>query len=168
MKWIAISGSWRKLNDQVETDVRRTVREIFQRGDGIVTGGALGADYLATDEMLSLDGTLTHLKIFIPTPLYWYSKHYLKRASEAVITFKQANALARQLSLVQQINPQALIENLKNQVVNQDTYYERDTAVVNSADELVAFQVNYSAGTQDTINKARQKGIPVQIFSYTL
>jgi hypothetical protein len=168
MKWIAISGSWRRLKPEVEVDVRRTVREIFERGDGVITGGALGADYIATDEMLSLDGSLTHLKIFIPTPLYWYSKHYLKRASEGVITFKQANALARQLSLVQQINPQALIENLNNKDVNEATYFERDTAVVNSADELVAFQVNFSAGTQDTINKARQKGIPVQIFAYTL
>jgi hypothetical protein len=36
------------------------------------------------------------------------------------------------------------------------------------ADELVAFWVNKSEGTQDAIEKARAQGIPVRIFSYTL
>jgi hypothetical protein len=36
----------------------------------------------------------------------------------------------------------------------------------NASDELIAFQVNDSAGTQDTIDKANAKGIHVTVFTY--
>lgn len=55
MKWIAISGSWRNANSQVEKDVRETVKQITVKGNGIVTGGALGVDYWALDEALKID-----------------------------------------------------------------------------------------------------------------
>jgi len=55
MKWVAISGSWRKTNEEVENDVRQAVREIIKRGDGIVTSGALNVDYFATDEALKVN-----------------------------------------------------------------------------------------------------------------
>ena len=50
--------------------------------------------------------------------------------------------------------------------MNVTTYYLRNQDVVNAADELLAFQVNASAGTQDTVDKARVKGIPVAIFTF--
>jgi hypothetical protein len=37
---------------------------------------------------------------------------------------------------------------------------------VDVADELLAFQVNASGGTQDTVARARTKGIPVVMFTY--
>lgn len=52
------------------------------------------------------------------------------------------------------------------QVVNVTTYYLRNQDVVDAADELLAFQVNASAGTQDTVDKARMKGIPVTVFTF--
>jgi hypothetical protein len=52
------------------------------------------------------------------------------------------------------------------QVVNTATYYLRNQDVVDTADELLAFQVNASAGTQDTVDKARLKGIPVTVFVF--
>jgi hypothetical protein len=52
------------------------------------------------------------------------------------------------------------------QVVDVTTYYLRNQDVVDVADELLAFQVNASGGTQDTVDKARLKGIPVLVFSY--
>ena len=39
IKWIGISGGWRKTNEQVEKDVRKVVREIIGSGNGIVSGG---------------------------------------------------------------------------------------------------------------------------------
>ncbi len=39
MKWVAISGSWRKINDEIEENVRKSVREIVSIDDG-----ALGVD----------------------------------------------------------------------------------------------------------------------------
>lgn len=35
-------------------------------------------------------------------------------------------------------------------------------------DELYAFQVNRSRGTQDSIDKAGEKGIKTVVYSYTL
>ena len=52
MKWIAIAGTWKLINTRVEEDVRNEVREIIAHGDGIISGGALGVDYIATDEAL--------------------------------------------------------------------------------------------------------------------
>lgn len=45
MKWIAIAGTWRNINEQVEKDVRQEVSALIQEGNGIVTGGALGVDF---------------------------------------------------------------------------------------------------------------------------
>lgn len=168
MKWIAISGGWRKRNIQVENDVRRTVREIIMRDDGIVSGGALGVDYFATDEALKLDPTGTKIKIFLPTSLETYARHYRTRASEGVITAAQAEALIAQLERLKNANPEGLIENPEVAEVNTETYYARITQIVEAADELMAFHINASAGTQDTITKAETKGIPVRKFEYTI
>lgn len=168
MKWVAISGSWRKINKKVEGDVRKTVREIISQGDGIVSGGALGVDYVATDEVLKLDPSAHKIKIFLPTTLEIYAAHYRKRAREGVITEKQAEELITQLTRLKEINPEALIENKDNRVVNKDTYYERNSAVVEIVDELMAFHVNESPGVIDTIEKARKKGMPVKVFTYTI
>ena len=63
MKWTAITGSWRKTSSEVERDVRDAVREIIERGDGIVTGGALNVDWYATDEALKLNPEATKIRM---------------------------------------------------------------------------------------------------------
>lgn len=168
MKWVVISGSWRKINREIEENVRNTVREIVSRGDGIVSGGALGVDYIATDEALKLDTTAEKIKVFLPITLGLYAAHYRKRANEGVISEKQAEDLIAQLTRLKKIHPQSLIENKDNRIVNEQTYHERNSKVIEAADELVAFHVNKSPGVKDTIEKSRQKGIPVKIFAYTI
>ena len=171
MKWIAISGSWRKINREVEKDVRQTVREIISRGDGIVSGGALNVDYIAIDEALKLDPTAKRIKIFLPTNLEIYTRHYHKRAVEGIITKGQAEELIAQLSKIKEINAASIIENKNNKIVNENTYHKRNSAIVEMADELKAFYVNIGiggVGVKDTIEKARKKGIPVKVFNYTV
>ncbi|MCM2339406.1 MAG: DNA-protecting protein DprA [Burkholderiales bacterium] len=162
MKWIAVAGSWRKTNSQIKEDILKTVDEIISAGNGIVSGGALGVDYIATERTLELDGKL---KIIIPSTLETYENHYSKRAQEGVITKDQADALLSQLKEVKKRG--SLIEGNED-VLNKETYYNRITKIIENADELVAFHVNKSEGTQDTINKAEKKGIPIKIFNYTL
>lgn len=166
-KWIGITGSWRKTNSQVEKDVRSFVGKVIGEGAGIITGGALGVDYFATDEVLKLNPTAEFLRIFLPVTLGLYSAHYRKRADERVITHKQAEDLISQLEKIKEINPNTIHENKTNTEVNKDTYFERITEIVNHSDEIVAFQVNASGGTQDTIDKAKKKRIPVRIFTYS-
>lgn len=168
MKWIGISGSWRKTSEQVEADVRSIVREVITRGDGIVTGGALGVDYIATEEVLRLNPSATQIRIYLPTTLQIYSAHYRKRAIEGVITDTQAEMLISQLERLVKINKNAIIENKENKICNIETYYQRNMEVINASDELISFQVNKSQGTQDTIDKAEKQGKKVRRFEYTV
>ncbi|MDD5145664.1 MAG: hypothetical protein PHF44_02385 [Candidatus Pacebacteria bacterium] len=168
MKYIAISGSWRKTSEKLEKDVRDAVREIITKGDGIIAGGALNVDFIATDEALKLDPTAKKIKIFLPITLRIFAKHYRKRAKEGVITGEQAEALVAQLKRIQEVNPSSLNENKNNTVVNTETYYERNSDIVNAADGLMAFHVNKTLGTQDAIDKARKRGIPVKVSTYTI
>lgn len=168
MKWIGISGGWRKTNSEVERDVRHSVIDVFLNGNGIVTGGALGVDYIATDEALRIDPYASRIKVFLPTSLDIYSEHYKKRAKERVITNDQAEMLISQLEYLVKQNPGSLIENPYNKVVDKSSYYERNLEVVNASDELLAFHVNNTSGTKDTINKAKEKGIPVNVFRYKI
>lgn len=167
-KWFGISGSWRKINQQIESDTRNSVRSIIKQGNGVVTGGALGVDYIATDEVLKLNPSADLLKIFLPVKLDIYEAHYRKRAEEGVITHKQAEDLISQLKKVKALSSSSIIENINNIEVNTITYNQRSSQVVNNSDELIAFQVNKSLGVQDAIDKAYKKRIPVKIFSYTI
>ncbi len=167
MEWTAISGSWRKTNEQVEADVRGDVARILQRGDGIVTGGALGVDYIATDEALKHDPSCQQLKIIIPTPLSYYAAHYLNAGSRGIITLTQAHNLVSQLGQVKRAHPEHFIE-MHHHACNEATYYDRNSAVIAAANSLFAYQVNNSAGTQDTIDKARAAGLTITHKKYTI
>ena len=166
-KWVGISGSWRQSSPEIENTVRSEVKKIISEGNGIVTGGALNVDYQATDEVCRLN-SLDQLKIFLPVSLDLFVAHYRRRAAEGVVTPKQADEVIEQLTTIKKLNPNSIIENLTETIVNKDSYYRRNLEVVNASDELLAFQVNESQGTQDTIDKAKEKGIPVKIFSYVL
>lgn len=164
-KWIGISGSWRATNSEIEHDVRTKVKDIIMAGNGIITGGALSVDYQAVDEALKLSKP-EHIKVFLPTTLSTYANHYRKRAEEGVITKEQVENLIAQLTTLQKQNPSGVVENPNITIVDTTTYYQRNQAVVDASDELIAFQVNNSRGIQDAIDKAKVKGIPVTIYSY--
>lgn len=167
MVWIGITGS-RKINEHIERDVRFNVRKSMKEDNGLVAGGASGVDWVALDEALKIDSTASRIKIYIPTTLDIYAAYYRKKASEAAIESIRAESLIRQLEDLQKTNPVALKESAHNRAVNAESYHERNSFIVRDADELLAFQVNNSEGTQDTIEKARAKGIPVQLFTYTI
>jgi hypothetical protein len=166
MKWVGISGSWRAASQKLKEDVEQEVTRILNSRHGIVTGGALGVDYLATDIALKRFPDGSRIKVFLPTSLESYARHYRKRANEGVITTVQAEKLIKQLETLQKLH--ALTENPAVSIVNTDSYYRRNSAVVEASDTLVAFQVNNSAGTQDTIDKAKNKGIPTHVFRYSV
>jgi hypothetical protein len=164
--WVAISGSWRLTSAKIKKDVRSVVGQIMRRGGGIVSGGALGVDYFATDEAMKIDSS--RIRIFLPVLLDLYAKHYRQRAREKVITSTQAEELIAQLSMLKKIDSSLVVENGKNFEVNRQTYFERNTAVVDFCDGLVAFHVNESEGVADTIKKAQMQGKPVVCKKYRI
>ena len=158
MKWVAISGSWAITSKEMERDVRRHVRNILTKGDGIVTGGALNVDSFATDEAIKIDPKCKLIKIYLPTTLKIYSAHYRKRAED----------LIAQLEFVEKANPKAIIENEVNKIVDKTTYFERNMEIVKVSDKLYVFHAIESTGggTTDAIEKAKKLGIPVKRFNY--
>ena len=165
MKWYAIAGGWRRTDLVIELRIREEVRKILFAGNAIVSGGALGVDQIATDEALLCGAGKTQLKIIIPSSLEVYCEHYRKRAEEGIVSSRQATTLIEQLTTVKAIG--ALVEGTYD-VLTKEAYFGRITQIVACADALVAFHINHTEGTQDTIDKARRKGIPVSIFSYEL
>ncbi|MCA9334499.1 hypothetical protein KC963_05605, partial [Candidatus Saccharibacteria bacterium] len=107
----------------------------------------------------------SRIKVILPASLEKYAAHYRKRAEEGVITSEQAEQLISQLEQVQRVGSLATMDF---NVMDQDSYYARNSEVVDGCDELLAFQVNKSGGVQDTVDKARGQGKPVQVFSYTV
>lgn len=168
MKKILISGSWRYQNPELEAQVRQTVRDILAEDAGIISGGALGVDYWALDEALQIDPQATRIQIFLPSTLNFYKKHYKQRALDGIISTKQYKTLIAQLKQLKKTNPAALIEAKGVTTLNQSAYFQRNNKEVYHADEMIAFQVNGSAGTQDTIDKAKLKGISVQVYQFAL
>ncbi|OGI71169.1 hypothetical protein A3B84_01395 [Candidatus Nomurabacteria bacterium RIFCSPHIGHO2_02_FULL_35_13] len=165
MKWIAIAGGWRKTNSQIEEDIKRVVRKIISRGDGIVSGGAQGVDYIATEEALKNGYGQDCLKIIIPSTLEIYKNHYLKRAKEGVLTYERTEKLITQLT---EVKKRGCLEEGKDTIIENPAYFRRIEKIIYEADELIAFHINKTEGTQYTIDKAKEKGIPIKIFNYSL
>jgi hypothetical protein len=158
MEWWGISGSWRLTSAEVERDVRQSVRAIIDCRSGIVSGGALNVDYFATDEALKLCPSGHQIKIIIPTSLDVYAEHFRRRAKENVISIEQVEDLIAQLEKIKNIGS---LQEMSFDACNEITYYARNTAVINASTALLAFQVNNSVGVQDTINKARHRGMKI-------
>jgi hypothetical protein len=168
MKWILFTGTWRLTNTQVEEDVRAAARGVLARGDGIVTGGATGVDYFAMDEAMKLYPDASRLKVVIPALFKSYIYDYNTNWCMDPITKDTVCELENLLQKIKDANPNALIE-MDNDVITQDHYNLRHDEEVKISDEVYAFQVNSSSGTQDTIDKAINAGLPLTLHkTYTI
>lgn len=168
MKWIIFTGTWKNTNEEVERDVRESVREVLAKRDGIITGGALGVDLFCMDEVLKINPTCTNLRVIIPSKLDFYLQHYYKRVIENVITKEDFDNLEKTFHAIQKVNPSAILE-MHFTTIEQNEYDERDAEEVKYGDEIHAFQVNNSTGTQHTIDAGLLKGIPISLHKkYTI
>ena len=168
MKWILFTGTWRLTNSEVEADVRKAAREVLDRGDAIVTGGATGVDFFAMDEALKMNPNASHLRVIIPTSLENYIKDYQDNWCLAPITTEHIAELAKVLTKIKETNPVSIME-LPYTDISQDEYDLRHDQEVLYSHEVFAFQVNESTGTQDTIDKAKAAGLPITLHKkYTI
>jgi hypothetical protein len=72
MTWVGVSGSWRYAPPGLSDAVHRKVAAALQAGKSIVTGGALGVDFWATETALDIDPA--RLKVILPTSLATYAR----------------------------------------------------------------------------------------------
>lgn len=170
MKWIIFTGTWRLTNKEVENDVRQAARQVFESGDGLVTGGATGVDFFAMDEFLKLNPECTRIRIFIPARLEHFISDYRKNWKHDPITDVDIDNLEYVLKIIKERNPSAVFEVRKNSGdITQDQYDLRHNEEVTFSDEVYAFQVNNSTGTQDTIDKAKASGLVISLHKkYTI
>ncbi len=155
------------MSDEVRRDIEKIVRGILEEGGGIVTGGALGVDYVATQVVLE-EGDAKKLRIYLPIRLQDFCAHYWKRAKERVISEAQAREITTQLEQVHKLAPSAIIDKTTYTEANVESYYARNTSIIRNCDILYAFQINNSQGTQDAIDKAKQSGKEVIVKNYTI
>lgn len=164
MKWIIFTGSSRLTNKEVENDVRKAARRVFENGDGIVTGGATGVDYFAMDEFIKLNPECTRIRIFIPARLPHFIADYRKNWKHSPINNTDIDNLEYLLKIIENRNPSAMFEVRKDHGdITQAEYDLRHNEEVTFSDEVHAFQANMSTGTGDTINKARAAGLPITL-----
>jgi hypothetical protein len=170
MKWIIFTGTWRLTNKEVEQDVRIAARQVFENGDCLLTGGATGVDYFAMDEFVKLNPDCTRIRIFIPARLDHFIADYRKNWKHAPVTDADIDNLEHLLKLIKERNPSALFEVKKEEGdITQAEYDLRHNEEVTFSDEVYAFQVNNSTGTQDTIDKAAKSGLPITLHKkYTI
>ena len=162
MKWVLFTGTWRLTNKEVEDDVRQEARDVIERGDGIVTGGATGVDYFAMDEAMKLYPDASRLKVIIPAFLESYIHDYYTNWCQEPVTTEDINNLEKLLFQIKKENHESLVE-MPYDIITQEHYNLRHEEEVKVSDEVYAFQVNESTGTQDTIERAMRKGLPIAI-----
>ena len=168
MKWYGISGSWRYESPELKKDIGKIVMEILTSGNGIITGGALGVDYIATQTVLDNGDVRRQLRLYLPVSLENYCAHFYKRAEEEVIVKGQADMLATQLRTVHEKCPKCISDDWGFLEVTNVSYYARTVKVAEDCDELYAFHVNKTKGTQDAIDETRKLGKPVHVEKYKI
>lgn len=170
MKWVLFTGTWKQVNQEVEKDVRQAVRDVVSAGNGVVTGGATGVDFFVMDEYLKLDPDCRKLRIFIPARLSHFIYDYHKNWCHDPITHQLIDDLEVILKKIKETNPASVFEVRKESGdIAQYEYDIRHDEEVTFSDEVYAFQVNDSRGTQDTIDKAKAAGLPILVHKkYTI
>ncbi|MDR2190280.1 MAG: hypothetical protein LBP53_03695 [Candidatus Peribacteria bacterium] len=66
--------------------------------------------------------------------------------------------ITSQLKRVAELAPESVIDTYATpyEEANTESYYARNTKIIENADELYAFLVNGSKGVQDAIDKAKE------------
>jgi len=167
MKWLAVVGT-REVNDIIRRDIERFVGQKITEGSGIVSGGATGADHEAARLAYEYGLEAARFRIFLPVELELYCQALYDRAADGKCRQDDAIATIALLRDIAKNRSGVLYDTTEFTEVNAESFHARNCQIVALADELVAFRVNNSPGTTFTIDQARQKGIPIKVFDYTI
>ena len=185
-RWIGISGSWRYINQAVVNDTALIVRSLIKRGVGIITGGALGVDFIATEIMLKESDPAENLRIVLPINkdayMQRYTDVYMQQYTDAGlqtnVTRTQADALTSQIFYMATHFPKIIFDKtpfneiefiaLQNDHYRKLAYNFRNGLVGYGCEGLVALCVNDSSGVQDTVRKLEKMKKPHSLVQYQI
>ncbi len=162
--WVGISGSLGVRLPDVDRDVTREVERLVKRGTGIVTGGAPGVDMLAMDAALRIDPTGSHLKVVLPCAFPMFLRYVNALALHDIISHEDATHLSKLLATARSRG--CCIEHPEFPKITQEAFSFRNAEVVRLSGKLLAFHVDNSGGTMNTIRHALRAGKDVYRFTY--
>jgi len=177
--WIGITGSWRTINKEVVDDINKIVRYAISEGMGILTGGALGVDYIATDLVLFAGNPFKELRIVLPINRLTYIERIANSYDKIDgIDKTQVDLLTNQLEYINSKYPEIIFDDShfnekdflkpENENYRTDSYYFRNGLIAYGCNGLVALCINNSKGVIDTINKAKFMKKPIFIKNYEI
>ena len=167
MKWLGVVGT-HEVNDTIRRDIEQCVGQKITEGGGIVTGGATGVDHEAARLAYEHGLEAARFRIFLPVEAGLYCQALYDRAAVGKCRQDDAIATVALLRNIAKHRPGVLSDTTEFTEVNAESFHARNCQIVALADELVAFRVNDSPGTTFTIDQAREKGIPIKVFDYTV
>ena len=167
MKWLAVVGT-REVNDTIRRDIEHFVGQKIADGCGIVTGGATGADHEAARLAYEHGLEAARFRVFLPVELELYCQALYDRVVVGKCRQDDAVATVALLRDIAKNRPGVLHDTTEFTEVNAESFHARNCQIVDLADELVAFRVNDSRGTTFTVDQAKEKGILVSVFDYTV
>jgi hypothetical protein len=104
------------------------------------------------------------LRVIIPSNVEHYVSDYRTNWCQGPVTNDTIDLLEKVLTDFQNKNPSGLLEMMHpGGDILQSHYDDRHDIEVMFSDEVYAFQVNNSTGTQDTINKAEKAGLKISL-----
>lgn len=165
MKRVAILGTWKSIKMDIADDVEPLTRQVIQRGDRIITGGSPGVEYVVASESLKWDPKAEKLEIVMPMGFDLYKSHLLKSAVRHVIDKEEADNIIEQLRQLRIVS-NTVVKAMKSTEFSPKALADRNIAIANVADELIAFQINDSTDVEAAIKHARKREIPVRIMHY--
>jgi len=177
-KWVGISGSWRTINKEIVNDTSYIVRYLMNKGVGILTGGALGVDFIAAEIILKEGDPKRQLRIVLPIDRHTYLDYYDRMALGKYISHSQAESLLSQLKYVNNEFKEIIFDDshfyeeeflkIENEEYRKKSYRFRNFLVGYGCDCLVALCVNESNGVLNMVNKMNSIGKDFMLTFYEI
>lgn len=164
MKWILFTGTWHLCTEEVAKDVREQALKVLNEGNGIVTGGATGVDYVAMMEAMKFDPNGKRLQICLPTNIDNYILDYHTNWIKDLVTHEVVEELKLCIEDLNGSSPENIHTLPYDNEITQDHYDMRHNVEVELSDEVYVFHVNNSHGTGDTVEKAKEAGLPITFY----
>lgn len=157
---IAILGDWSAVPPKLEKEIRQLAERVMREGNILVTGGMIGADFLAADEALIFDSWAERISIVLPTDIDAYEAYIHQLSSRGKLTQAQATLLIGQLRSIYLANPDAVVTIKTSSLPPIPSLKGLVDAVIARSDEIYLFT---AAADPDFLQRAKKNHVSVHV-----